>query len=343
MEAVDIHQHLWSEPLVEALAARADYPRVRRDGRAWRLDLAPGRSEYLPVESPAERAGQVRAGGLDRALIALTPELGVERLTGEEAAPLLDAHAALSAAAPELETWASTSLHDVDAAAAELPYRLDGAAGLCLLAAALASPRALEAVAPLLGVLEQAGKPLLVHPGPVAVAAPRDAGRREAGSVAAPGDAGRREARPSAAGRGPAWWPELADGVAQQQAAWLAFADRGRLAHPGLRVVFAGLAGLAPLQFERAVARGGPSGAVGDPGIFYDTSAYGSFAIDAMARLVGVGQLVHGSDRPAVEPPAGPAAALDSAAWHAMATVNAARLLIGDAAAVPAARLVAAA
>jgi predicted TIM-barrel fold metal-dependent hydrolase len=324
VEAVDVHQHLWSEPLVEALAARADYPRVRRDGRAWRLDLAPGRSEYLPLESPAERAAHVRADGFDRALIALSPELGVERLPGEEAAPLLDAHVAL-AREPGLGIWASTSLHDLDAAARELPRRLDGAAGLCLPAAALASPRALEALAPLLAALEEAGKPLLVHPGPAAAAVPRVAAPRAAAS--------------------PAWWPELAGAVAQQQAAWLAFADRGRIAHPRLRVVFAGLAGLAPLQVERAAARGGPSGAVGDPGIFYDTSAYGSFAIDAMARLVGVGQLVHGSDRPAVEPPAGPAAALDAAAWHAMATANVTRLLAGDAAvsAAPAARLVAAA
>lgn len=355
MEAVDIHQHLWSEPLVEALAARADYPRVRRDGRAWRLDLAPGRSEYLPVESAAERAAHVRADGLDRALIALTPELGVERLPGEEAASLLDAHAALASEAPELEIWASTSLHDLDAAAADLPHRLDGAAGLCLPAGALASPRALEAVAPLLAALERAGKPLLVHPGPLVV--PGAAGLGDTEPLDAQGAAGRGAAGPHAAehaaarggvgspaaARRPAWWSELTGGVAQQQAAWLAFADRGRLAHPRLRVVFAGLAGLAPLQFERAAARGGPSGAIGDPGIFYDTSSYGSFAVDAMARLVGGGQLVHGSDRPAVEPPAGAASALDAAAWHAMATVNAARLLAGDAVAVPAAARLAAA
>lgn len=338
MEAVDVHQHLWSESLVEALAARADYPRVRRDGRAWRLDLASGRSEYLPLESPAERAAQVRADGLDRALIALSPDLGIERLPGEEAAPLLDAHAAL-AQEPGLGVWASTSLHDLAAAARELPRRLDGAAGLCLPAAALASPRALDAVAPLLAALEAAGKPLLVHPGPAVIA---DAVLGVGAAV--PGDDGASHAiAPRAAA--PAWWPELAGSVPQQQAAWLAFADRGRIAHPRLRVVFAGLAGLAPLQVERAAARNGPSGAVGDAGIFYDTSAYGSFAIDAMARLVGVGQLVHGSDRPAVEPPAGPAAALDAAAWQAMATVNVTRLLAADAAAaaVPAARLVAAA
>jgi len=370
VEAVDVHQHLWSEPLVAALAARAEHPRVSRDGRAWRLDLAPGRSAYLPLESPAERAAQVRADGLDRALIALAPDLGVERLPGEEAAPLLDAHAALAAEAPELAAWASTSLLDLDAAVAELPRRLDGAVGLCLPASALSSPAALEEIAPLLAALEGAGKPLLVHPRAaegmgggaargVRGGADGRGARGAAGERGARGAAGERGVRGAAGERGaqgaaatrageraPAWWPELAGGVAQQQAAWRAFADRGRLAHPRLRVVFAGLAGLAPLELERVAARGGPGAAVGDPGIFYDTSNHGSSAIDAMARLVGAGQLVHGSDRPAVEPPAGPAA-LDAAAWEAMATVNAARLLVGDAAAVPsaapAARLVAAA
>ena len=301
VEAVDVHQHLWSEPLVEALAARSDGPRVRRDGRAWRLDLPDGRAAYLPVETAAARAARLRAGGFDRALIALPAELGVERLPAEEAAPLLAAHADGARADAALATWASTSLHDLDAAVAGLGERLDGAAGLCLPAGALADPAALHRLGPLLEALERAGKPLLVHPG----------------AAAAPG--------------APAWWSELAGDVAQQQAAWLAFADGGRLAHPGLRVVFAGLAGLAPLQFERAVARGGPSAAVRDGNLFYDTSAYGSFAIEAMARVVGPGQLVHGSDLPAAEPPAGPTAdGLDPADWEAMATVNAARLLGGD-------------
>jgi predicted TIM-barrel fold metal-dependent hydrolase len=300
VEAVDVHQHLWSEPLVEALAARSDGPRVRRDGRAWRLDLPDGSAAYLPVETAQSRAARLRAGGLDRALIALPAELAVERLPAEEAAPLLAAHAAVTDEAPALAPWASTSLVDLDAAVAELPERLEGSAGLCLPAAALASPQALDRLGPLLEALARSGRPLLVHPG----------------AAAAPGT--------------PAWWSELAGDVAQQQAAWLAFADGGRLAHPGLRVVFAGLAGLAPLQFERAVARGGPSAAVRDPNLFYDTSAYGSFAIEATARVVGAGQLVHGTDLPAAEPPAGPAAdGLDAADWEAMATVNAARLLGG--------------
>ena len=46
--------------------------------------------------------------------------------------------------------------------------------------------------------------------------------------------------------------------VTQMSAAWHAFAAGGRARHPGLRVVFAMLAGLGPLHAERLAARGGP-------------------------------------------------------------------------------------
>ena len=78
--------------------------------------------------------------------------------------------------------------------------------------------------------------------------------------------------------------------------AWHAFAVWGRPAHPDLRVCFAMLAGLAPLQRERLVARGGP--AISDPDVFLDVSSYGARAVDAVLREVGVYRLVHGSDRP---------------------------------------------
>jgi hypothetical protein len=71
---------------------------------------------------------------------------------------------------------------------------------------------------------------------------------------------------------------------------------------PRLRVVFAMLAGLAPLHVERLRARGGPSGAVAHGNFFYDTSSYGPRAIRAMARVVGPDQIVYGSDLPVVEP-----------------------------------------
>src|SRR4051812_34329171 len=109
-------------------------------------------------------------------------------------------------------------------------------------------------------------------------------------------------------------------------AAWHMFVAHGRPAHPRLRVVFAMLAGGAPLHLERLAGRGGPAGDVIDPGVYYDTSSYGARMIDSMVRVVGIDQLVHGSDRPVVAPfaPPGP---LGEAAWRAMTETNARRLL----------------
>jgi hypothetical protein len=87
------------------------------------------------------------------------------------------------------------------------------------------------------------------------------------------------------------------------------------------------LAGLAPLHAERLALRGGPAAGALDPGLFYDTSSYGPRAIDAMADLVGLDQLVSGSDRPVVDPPLRPPLGDDA---HTLMTVhNVHRLLHG--------------
>ncbi len=127
--------------------------------------------------------------------------------------------------------------------------------------------------------MAERGAPLFVHPGPAPGWRPSEATLSE-----------------------PLWWRPLTDYVAQVQAAWLTFATLGRREHPRLRVVFAMLAGGAPLLSERLAARGGPAVDLGDPLSFYDTSSYGPAAVEAMARRVGGEQLVYGSDRPVVEP-----------------------------------------
>jgi hypothetical protein len=90
--------------------------------------------------------------------------------------------------------------------------------------------------------------------------------------------------------------------VSQMHAAWLTLATRGRAPHPDLVVVFAMLAGCAPLQAERFEQRAGAPIDVTDPFTFYDVSSYGPRAVETMARLVGPWQLLYGSDRPVVEP-----------------------------------------
>jgi predicted TIM-barrel fold metal-dependent hydrolase len=106
--------------------------------------------------------------------------------------------------------------------------------------------------------------------------------------------------------------------------AWHAFIAFGRPQHPGLRVVFVLLAGLAPLHLERMVARGGDGSAAIDSGVFFDTSSYGPQTIDAMVRAQGIDQIVYGSDRPAVEPRVW---TYGEAARHATLVTNPARLL----------------
>jgi hypothetical protein len=96
----------------------------------------------------------------------------------------------------------------------------------------------------------------------------------------------------------------------------------GRELHPGLRIAFVALAGLAPLHHERMAARGGPAGPP-DPNVFYETSSYRSGAIEALAGVVGRGAIVHGSDRPYAQP-------LDPAAFPpGYFTVNPHNLLHG--------------
>ena len=103
-------------------------------------------------------------------------------------------------------------------------------------------------------------------------------------------------------------------------AAWHAFAAWGRPCHPRLRVVYAMLAGGAPLHAERLLARGGPGAAIHDPLAWFDVSSYGPLVLDAMIRTLGVDRLLYGSDRPVAAPPA--LDALGGAVEHALAVTN---------------------
>ncbi len=108
-------------------------------------------------------------------------------------------------------------------------------------------------------------RPLFVHPGP--------AGRAEHSRLVA-----RRRAY-----------------VRQMHAACaLAFQAFGRPRHPGLKVCFALLAGLAPLHSERQISRGGQGRGLVDPGLFVETSSYGRRAVDSIVRELGIDVVVNG-------------------------------------------------
>ncbi len=303
MLRIDVHQHLWSEPLVEALAARREPPYVSRHGRVWELHLASEAPCTIDIDGDAvnTREALVHLDGLDVAMISLSTVLGTEGLPGDEAQPLLDAyHDSLgelprSFAGWGAVPWREASAEDLDQVLAR------GYAGVSIPAGALASPAGLERVGPLLEQLQSRAAALFVHPGPDPFGSP------------------------DVFADGPSWFPAMTSYVASMNAAWHSFVVAGRKQLPELRVVFAMLAGLAPLHLERLAARGGPARRAYDTGIFYDTSSYGVRAIDSMVRVVGIDQLLHGSDRPVVAPPAAPGP-LGAAAWEAITRTNPAQL-----------------
>jgi hypothetical protein len=306
MVATDVHQHLWPEGFVAALAARDDAPSVRRDGRGW-LIRVPGEpdSPFGPAtHDPDVRAAGLRASGLDRALLCNSTPLGIEALPEDSARPLLDAwHDGVFAAGEAFGVWGALPVHG--ATPADVDALLDrGAVGISLPAALLADPDRIEQLGPILAALERRDRPVLVHPGPIV-----------------------DQASAPDAGRGSSWWPALTTYVTDVHLAWHAFLGWGRPQHPTLRICFAMLAGLAPLHAERLAVRGGPADAVNDPNIFFDTSSYGPRAIAAMAGVVGLDQLVTGTDRPVVDPPLQPP--LGASAAAAMSTTNVHRLLHG--------------
>ena len=297
MPATDVHQHLWPEPLLELLAARAEAPRLRRRAAGWELELAGEAPTAFDVRAhdPAARAALARADEVERILVAPSSPLGIEALP--DAQPLLDAfHDGVRELGEPFFAWGSIALAAPEPAAVDALLD-DGAAGLCWPASALTGPRDLDRVGPALERLAARRAPLFVHPGPA----------------------------PATDAQTPAWWPAMTSYVADMQAAWLAWAAWGRAAHPELKVVWAMLAGGAPLHAERLAARGGPAGAVYDDRAWFDVSSYGPRAVDAMLRVVGVDRLVLGSDRPVADPQS--LASLGPAVRHAVAHVNPSALL----------------
>ena len=290
---VDVHQHIWTTPLLQALAARERLPFVRlTDGiavlhcageQAWAIDIE--------TETPQRRLELARADGLDRVIVAPSSPIGIEALPREEAQPLIDAHlAGIDDLGSEFAGWGPVALDrpdpdDVDALLSR------GCAGITIPAGAMAGPDALEELEPLLARAEALQTTAFVHPGPA-----RSSSLTE-----------------------PLWWAALTDYVAQMQAAWLTFAAFGRRRHPGLGILFAILAGGAPLHAERLAARGGPPLDLRDPLTFYETSSYGPATIEAVAQRVGPDQLVYGSDRPVIEPV--------RTEWDAALQANAGRLI----------------
>lgn len=278
---VDIHQHVWTTPLLDALAERHCLPFVRREEGLTVLHCA-GELPYVidtRAESPERRAHLLRRDGVDVAVVALSSPIGIEALPREVAHELISAHLdGVLALGPEFAAWGPVPIESPD------PDDVDdvlarGCVGVSLPAGALAGRPALDAVRPVLERVQSHGVTLFIHPGGAATRQAREAPINE-----------------------PLWWRALTDYVSQMQAAWLTFAAHGRRELPRLRIVFAMLAGGGPLLSERLATRGGPEVDLTDPLTFYDTSSYGPRMVESVGVWVGARQLVYGSDRPVIEP-----------------------------------------
>jgi hypothetical protein len=288
---IDVHQHLWPAPFIAALRARRRPPRL--DG--WVLHLS-GQPPYRidPSHHDVEaRAALAAADGDTLVCVGPSAVLGLDRLPSAEADELAAVWlaGALALPAPFRAFAIPTTPHALEDALAA------GAIGLEVGADLLVARGALDRLAPLLDVLEVGSRPLFVHPGP-------------AGPEEAPGR--------------PAWWAPVVPYVAQLNAAWWAWADGGRERFPRLPVCFAALAGLGPLHGERQRARGGRAGRV-DNLTFVETSTYGTLAVDAVVRVLGIDVVCRGSDRPYATP--GEPRLGSEAALNAISSTNPGRLL----------------
>ncbi len=217
----------------------------------------------LVGHEPAGRLALLDRDGIDVAVLSLQPSLGSEALPAGER--------------EELElAWAEGIAEVVRGSdgrfCAFAPWRvLEGFAGTSVGASAVADH---ERHAPLLDAVETAGGVLFVHP--------------EAEGAQPPGR--------------PEWWSWTAGYTAQMQRAYLAWLAGGPDRWPTLRVVFAILAGGAPIQLERLAHRGIDVRSALEPNVFFDVATYGRRAIELCIETFGVGQLVYGSDTPVVDP-----------------------------------------
>src|SRR4051812_26600771 len=115
--AIDIHQHLWPEPLLRALSHRHAPPMLVRRATGWvlRLDGEPEAAVDLADHDPERRAALVHADGLDRALVAPSVPLGIEALPAGQAEPLLAAyHDGVAALPSRFGAWAAVGLAEPD-------------------------------------------------------------------------------------------------------------------------------------------------------------------------------------------------------------------------------------
>lgn len=211
---------------------------------------------------PESRIARLDRDGIDVAILSLQSTLGVEALPPVERDELE-------------ETWLEGAAEIVRGSSGRFralaPWRVtEGFAGTSVGASALLETgRGADA----LRAVDRAAGLVLVHP-------------EAEGAVPA--------------GR-PAWWNWTAGYTVQMQRAYLAWLGGGRETYPSVRIVFALLAGGAPIQHERLAHSGVHVRSARDPDTLFETSTYGRRAIELCIETFGVERLVYGSDTPVVD------------------------------------------
>ncbi len=216
----------------------------------------------LEAHDPERRIAMLDRDAIDVAVVSLQPSLGIELLAGAER--------------DELELAWLEGTRDVVADAggrllAFAPWRLaEGCVGTSVGTSAMLDPHAAPA---LLDAVDASGGVLFVHP----------------------------ESQDSMPTGRPEWWNWTAAYTGQMQRAYLAWLADGRDRLPSVKVIFAILAGGAPIQHERLVHRGVDVRSGLDPNTLFDTASYGRRAIELCIETFGVERLVYGSDTPVID------------------------------------------
>src|SRR3954451_14617803 len=115
MLRIDVHQHLWSETLVAALARRKAAPFIRRDGHGWELTVPGEPPSTIDVVGDAipTRDALLHLDGLDLALLSLSTIVGVESLPGDEAEEVIDGYeTGLGALPASFSAWGALPLRE---------------------------------------------------------------------------------------------------------------------------------------------------------------------------------------------------------------------------------------
>ena len=158
MPVIDLHQHLWPEPLVELLARRRAPPRL--EGSTLELPGEPPLEVELAAHTLEARLALLDRHEIDIAVVSLPPTLGSGAIAEDEWAELVAAyeHGILELAR------ASERIVPLAAGRAGEDF-----AGACVAATELLD---LDALGPLLDALQERGRILFVHPGPSPPRAP---------------------------------------------------------------------------------------------------------------------------------------------------------------------------